>query len=242
MGKKILITGASRGVGRGIALSLASGNDLLITGFQSAEKLQLLSEEIVELGGHAFPFIGNLGDPKETERLSLYAAEVFGSEIDVLINNAGISHVELFQDSSEEHYEEILNVNLNSVIRLTKSIVPMMIAKKRGHILNISSDFGIFGASCEVEYSVTKGAVNTFTKALAKELAPSGIRVNALALGAIDTEMNARLSDEERDLLTDEIPMGRMGRPEEVGEMVKLLIEAPEYLTGAIIPFDGAWM
>ena len=161
--------------------------------------------------------------------------------VDLLINNAGISHIGLFQDMSATECQHIMDVNFGSVMNLCRHAVPSMIARHTGRIINISSVWGSVGASCEVVYSASKGAVNAFTRALAKELAPSGISVNAIACGAIDTPMNAWLSQEEENQLAEEIPIGRIGSPQEVAKLVRMLSEAPDYLTGQIITMDGGW-
>ena len=150
--------------------------------------------------------------------------------------------MELFQDMSYEEWREILDTNLGSVYNCCHFAVNDMLKRHEGKIINISSVWGVYGASCEVAYSATKGAVNAFTKALSKELAPSNIQVNAIACGAIDTEMNGHLSKEELEDLALEIPAGRLGKPSEVAKFVKQLINSPSYLTGQVIQFDGAWI
>ena len=164
------------------------------------------------------------------------------SAIDVLINNAGISHIGLLQDMSIDEWNNVINTNLTSVFSCCKYAIPYMVAQKQGKIINISSMWGVSGASCEVAYSASKGGVNLFTKALAKELAPSNIQVNAIACGVIDTRMNACFDDEERTELENEIPAGRFAAPEEVAEMILKLVEAPDYLTGQVITFDGGYL
>lgn len=165
-----------------------------------------------------------------------------GESIDILINNAGISHIGLLQDMSIEEWNQVLNTNLTSAFSCSKYAIPDMITRKQGKIINISSVWGCSGASCEVAYSASKGGLNLFTQALAKELAPSNIQVNAIACGCIDTQMNACFSEEERATLTDEIPAGRFGMPEEVASLVLTLAEGNEYLTGQIITLDGGWI
>lgn len=241
MNQHILITGASRGIGREIALTLSKEqNHLFLTGFHHPEQLESLKQEVEQNGSSCAIFCGDLSKPETVAELFSKLQKEFHG-IDILINNAGISHVELFQDSSEENFQEILNTNLSSAVRITKEAVRMMLPQKSGRILNISSVFGSFGGSMEVEYSLTKGGLEAFTKALGKELAPSNIQVNALSLGAVETEMNQRLSDNEKAALREEIPMGRFAGPSEVGEMVSLLLKAPSYLTGSVIPFHGGW-
>ena len=190
----------------------------------------------------------------------------------LLINNAGIAHIGLLQDMTDAEWNEIIRTNLSSVFYTSRAVIPIFLQSLcsdsytsdndsasnntdnndvtnmtssvpcPGRIINISSVWGIAGASCEVAYSATKGGVNAFTKALAKELAPSGIPVNAIACGCVDTEMNGHLSEAEKDQLADEIPAGRFVSPEEVAAAVLQLIDMPAYLTGQIITMDGGWL
>ena len=163
--------------------------------------------------------------------------------IDILVNNAGIASIGLFTDQTPEEYERMLSVNLLSVLHCCHLVTPSMVAAKSGRILNISSIWGICGASCEAVYSASKGGVNAFTRALAKELAPSGISVNAIACGVIDTEMNrSHLCKEELDSLAESIPTGRMAQPEEVADAAWKLLQTSSYLTGQIITFDGGFL
>ena len=162
--------------------------------------------------------------------------------IDILINNAGISCFGLLQDTTPEQWDAMITSNLNSVFYCSKLAIPEMLSKKSGKILSISSVWGNVGASMEVPYSTTKGAINAFTKALAKELGPSNIQVNAIACGMIDTEMNAVLSEDDITAITEEIPAGRMGTPEEVAELAFAITKKNDYLTGQIITLDGGWI
>ena len=162
--------------------------------------------------------------------------------IDVLVNNAGIAHIGLLTDMQPEEWERLLSVNLTSVYLTCRHLVPSMVARGSGHILNISSVWGNTGASCEAAYSACKGGMNALTKALGKELAPSHIPVNAIACGLIDTAMNASLSKDELDALIQSIPAGRMGQPQEVARLALMLAQAPEYLTGQVITLDGGWI
>ena len=169
------------------------------------------------------------------------ASDTFGG-IDVLINNAGIASIGLLTDMDIEDWNRILSTNLTSVFSTCRCAVPCMVHNKQGKIINISSVWGIVGASCEVAYSACKGGVNAFTRALAKELAPSNIQVNAIACGVIDTDMNACFSPEERRELEDEIPAGRYGTPEDVAELAFSLAAGHSYLTGQVITLDGGWI
>lgn len=242
MSRTILITGASSGIGKAIAGTLAApGINLVLNSRHNQAGLEAVAQNALARGAHCLAVCGDVSDYEFCRRLYREGLRHFG-RIDVLINNAGISHIGLFQDMKPEEWQRILDVNLGSVINLCHLAVPDMVARHSGRIISISSVWGCAGASCETVYSASKGAVNSFTKALAKELAPSGIQVNALACGAIDTPMNGWLSPEEEDALREEIPAGRMGSAKEAAHMVQLLLDAPDYLTGQIITLDGAWL
>ena len=186
-------------------------------------------------------FLGDMGVAENCAELFKKIRKQFGG-LDVLVNNAGISYIGLLQDMKPEDWELILRTNLTSVFNCCKLAIPMMLEKKQGKIINISSVWGVCGASCEAAYSATKGGVNALTKALAKELAPSNIQVNAIACGAIDTEMNHFLDDEELIGLIEEIPAGRLGRAEEVADLAYHLGYKENYLTGQVIGLDGGWV
>lgn len=233
-----LITGASRGIGRAIAETLASaGYDLLLTCSKSLPKLNQVCDTIRSAYGvSCLGFQVDMGDA--------WAVEHFFTQIphlDVLVNNAGISYVGLLSEMSVEDWHRVMAVNMDSCFYTCKYAIPLMLQKHAGKIINISSVWGNMGASMEVAYSTSKGAMNTFTKALARELAPSNIQVNAIACGMIDTSMNACFSMEEVDAIVAEIPADRMGKPEEVAQLVLQTIQAPGYLTGQIITIDGGW-
>ena len=239
MSKTALITGASRGIGAAIAEKFAKeGYNLILVAHKSLDLLKDLSHKLNEKYGISCTYhIGDMGD-------SAFVKSIFTSieELDVLVNNAGISHIGLLQDMTDEEWQRIMATNLDSVFFSCRAAIPLMLKKHSGHIINISSAWGLVGAGTEVAYSASKGGLNSFTKALGKELAPSSISVNAIACGVIDTEMNAFLSDEEKEALIDEIPFGRMGTPEEVAETALLLANSPTYLTGQIIGLDGGWI
>lgn len=239
--KTVLVTGASRGIGKAIALEFAgNGYDTAITCVRRADELRQTQKEIESCGAACLPFVGDAGDPEDCERLFAQIKERFG-RLDVLVNNAGISVVGLLQDMTPQEWDRILRTNLTSVFLCCRQAIPLMLAVHAGKIVNISSVWGNAGASCEVAYSATKGGIHAFTRALARELAPSGIQVNAVACGAMDTEMNAWLSPEELSALTDEIPAGRLGKPAEAAALVLQLCTGNDYLTGQIIALDGAW-
>lgn len=238
MNKKALITGASRGIGEAIARKLAAEHfDLYLTCLHSEEKLRTLAtyleqEYRISVGA----FLCDMSSPKEVERLFRHIPS-----LDVLINNAGISYIGLLSEMSVEAWHQVINTNLSSLFYTSKKAIPLMLQKHRGQIINISSVWGTSGASMEVAYSASKGGVNSFTKALAKELAPSGIQVNAVACGLINTEMNLGLSEKERLALIDEIPADRMGNAAEVAQMVFSVLSMPAYTTGQVFTIDGGW-
>lgn len=245
MMKTAIITGASGSIGGAIAKKLAdSGYSLVLIGNRSTEKLEKIARlcrtENPEKGKILHTFSGDLGNSSTARHFMDEALSVLG-HVDLLVNCAGISHIGLLQDMTDEEWEDILKTNLSSVFYCCRSIIPSMIHEGAGHIVNISSVWGDRGASCEAAYSATKGGLNAFTKALAKELAPSGISVNALACGMIDTPMNSCFSKDEIQQICEEIPAGRMGTPKEAADMVWRLAEAPVYLTGQIITMDGGW-
>lgn len=238
----VLITGASRGIGKAIAIRFAQeGCSLIINCSKSAEALFALKKDLEET--YHVPVlasVGNIGNFAYVTQLFDEITARFGG-VDIVINNAGISHIGLLSDMTPAEWQRVMDVNLSSVFYTSKLAIPHMLAKQAGKIINISSVWGNIGASCEVAYSASKGGMNSFTKALAKELAPSNIQVNAIACGCIDTEMNQCFSEEERQELIDEIPAGRFGTPEEVAAMVYTLANEHNYLTGQIITLDGGW-
>ena len=237
--KTALITGASRGIGRAIACAFASaGYDLFLTCLRSEESLKQLCRDLSErCGVRAVPFCGDMGDFAAVQ--SLFSGI---RRLDVLVNNAGISHIGLLSDMSPEEWRRVMATNLDSCFYTCKLAVPLMVHEKRGKILNISSVWGSAGASMEAAYSASKGAVNSLTKALAKELAPSNIQVNAIACGVIDTDMNRSFSEEEMRALIEEIPADRLGSAEEVAALALQLAGSPSYLTGQIIALDGGFL
>ena len=238
-----MITGASHGIGAAIATELASrGYHLVLNCRQSKAALEKLGHSLSEhYKVDVLTCIGDVSDPYFVEEMCKNAQNRFPG-IDVLVNNAGISHIGLLSDMSYEEWQRIMDTNISSVFSCCKNMIPSMVHQKKGHIINISSVWGNTGASCEVAYSASKGAVNAFTKALAKELAPSNIQVNAIACGTIDTAMNACFNEEERHALEEEIPVGRYGSPEEVAQLVAYLATSNAYLTGQIITLDGGWL
>jgi len=239
-GKIALVTGASRGIGKAIAIELAKeGASVIINYSKDDNGAETTLAEIIALGGYAKLYKGNISDYNTCKKMIDYVIEYFG-KLDILINNAGISTIGLFMDSSKEDIDNVMGVNIRGAMYLSKHALPHMISKGTGNIINISSIWGDVGASCEVIYSTSKGGINLFTKSLAKEVAPMGVRVNAVAPGVINTEMNSFLCEDEKNELKEEIPMGRFGEATEIGKLVAFLCnDSCSYLTGQIIKVDG---
>ena len=243
MNKTVLITGSSRGIGKAIAMKFArTGNyNIVINCAHKKDELLKTKSEIESMGVPCLAFCGDMGDYGTVCELFRQIEDRFGA-VDVLINNAGISYIGLLTDMTPDDWNRVISSNLTSVFNCCSLAIPMMLKKKSGRIINISSVWGNVGASCEVAYSASKGGMNAFTKALAKELAPSNIQVNAIACGAIDTEMNQFLSEDDRLSLIEEIPANRLGQANEVAEFTYQLATANAYLTGQIISLDGGWI
>lgn len=241
--KTVFITGASRGIGRAIAIRFAAaGYRLALCCRHNSDMLRELQTLITEqYHTDCLIYTADTGNYSQMASMLNDTIQHF-HHIDVLVNNAGISYIGLLTDMSSEDWQNILNTNLTSVFNSCRLTVPGMVHRHSGKIINISSVWGCCGASCEVAYSATKGGINAFTQALAKELAPSNIQVNAIACGAIDTDMNAFLSEDERASLIEEIPAGRLGTPAEVGSLVQSLCSDSGYLTGQVIQLDGGWI
>lgn len=240
--KNVLITGSSRGIGRACALLFAqAGYHVFINCRKSTDQLKELEERIRSAGGSCTAVCGDVGNPDHVRRIFDTISRTVGG-LDVLVNNAGVAYFGLLTDMSDEDWREVMDSNLFSAFYCCRAAIPYMVSQKSGRIINISSMWGTSGASCEAAYSASKSGLNGLTKALAKELAPSNIQVNSIACGVIDTEMNGRLDEEERRALTEEIPAGRFGTPEEAAQLVLMLAQAPAYLTGQIIGMDGGFL
>ncbi|MCM1105280.1 MAG: SDR family NAD(P)-dependent oxidoreductase [bacterium] len=239
MKQTVLITGASRGIGRACAeLFAKEGYDLFLNCLKSEKELTDLAAELTAAyGARCRLFFGDVGDPHFVDRMF---AQI--DRLDVLVNNAGISHVGLLHEMTPEEWLHVMNVNLNSCFYTARHAVPLMLKEHSGRIIHISSVWGCVGASMETAYSASKAGVNGLTKALAKELAPSHISVNAVACGIIDTDMNRHLSAEELSSIKEEIPADRLGTAAEIAQTVLQLANAPDYLTGQIITVDGGWI
>lgn len=243
MKKTAIVTGASRGIGRAIATALAmNGYHLALFCHNSIDMLNNIAEQLrTENKIEVYTYCGDIADYGFTMPACEDAIEKLG-HIDVLINNAGVASIGLLTDMSVDDWDNMINTNLSSIFYTSKVVVPDMVKHKSGNIINISSMWGTVGASCEVAYSATKGGVNSFTKALGKELAPNGIAVNAIACGVVDTDMNGMLSFDEKKELAEEIPASRFCSPDEIAQVVINLINSPAYLTGQVIGVDGGYI
>jgi 3-oxoacyl-[acyl-carrier protein] reductase len=242
MKQTVFITGSSRGIGKACALFFAQqGWNVVINCKNSIEAMKEVQKEILAMGVSCLALQGDVGDYETVAGFYNQIQKHFGL-LDVLINNAGISKIGLFQDMKPTEWNEMIQTNLSSVYNCSSMAIPLMLSNGHGKIINISSVWGVAGASCEVAYSTTKGGINAFTKALGKELAPSNIQVNAIACGCIDTEMNQFLDLEEREALIEEIPACRMGKAKEVAELAYSIATGHNYLTSQVIQLDGGWI
>lgn len=236
--KTVLVTGGSRGIGKCIVENLAKmGYNVLLNYNRSEENARNIQDNLKLQGYDIEIFKADVSVREQAKALVKFCLDKFG-KIDVLINNAGISQIKLFTEITDEDWQNMISVNLNSVFIMSQEVAKIMINEKEGCIINISSMWGEVGASCETHYSAAKSGVNGLTKALAKELGLSNIRVNAIAPGVIDTDMNKELSDETIDMLKEEIPLNKIGKPEDVCKCINWLIE-DEFTTGQIISING---
>lgn len=237
MDKKILITGGSRGIGAACVRKFTECGDKVVFIYRSREEdAKKISEET-----GAFAIKADLSSSEKCIEAVKKAAELMGG-IDVLVNNAGIAQFSLFTDITEEDWNKMLAVNLSAPFYLSREAAKLMISEKSGRIINISSMWGITGASCEVHYSAAKAGLIGMTKALSKELGPSGITVNCIAPGVIETEMNAHLKDEDIDALKEATPLCRLGTPDDVASLALYLAsDAASFITGQIIASDGGF-
>lgn len=241
MNKIVIVTGASRGIGREIAKELAIKGYIVIANYNKSEnQIKELQKELLEKNINIDIFKADISKRSEAKELVKYVLEKY-NKIDILINNAGISQTKLFTDITDEDWNKMINTNLNSVFYMTQEVLPNMIHNKNGCIINISSVWGMVGASCEVHYSVSKAGIDAITKSLAKELGPSNIRVNSIAPGIIKTDMISNLKEEEIKNIEQEIPLEKIGKPENIVKCVNWLIE-DEYTTGQIISINGGWV
>ena len=239
--KTIIVTGGSRGIGASIVKELANKDYNIVLNYNnSEEQAKQIQKELLEKNIKIEIFKADVSKRENVKDLVKFALEKFKT-IDVLINNAGIDQVKMFMDITDEDWNKMIQTNLNSVFYCTQEVLPTMIHNKNGNIINISSIWGITGASCEVHYSVAKAGIDGMTKALAKELGPSNNRVNSIAPGAILTDMNSGYTNEEIKDMESQIPLRRVGNSIEIAKCVNWLIE-DNYTTGQIISPNGGWV
>lgn len=243
MKKTVIITGASKGIGAAMAILFARKGYNVVIGYNESYQLaKMLSSSLSSQGYNVVPIKVNVANKLETDILIKEAVYKFGS-VDVLINNAGVAYSGLITDTEEFDFDKIFDVDLKGVFNCCKSVTPVMVNQKSGKIINISSMWGQVGASCEVAYSAAKAGVIGLTKALAKELAPSGITVNCIAPGLIDTSMNSNISVEDLNAFVEDIPLGRMGTAEDIAETALFLAsEGADYITGQVLGVNGGYV
>lgn len=239
-GKKAIVTGGSRGIGAGICLELGRrGWEVVLTYQTQRENALQVVAEMERLGATAYALQGDVSTVSGATALMEEGLSLLGGEIDALVCNAGVAYMGLLTDMTDAQWDNVINVNLNSMFYCSRPVIPTMVRQKRGHIITVSSMWGQVGASCEVAYSAAKAGVIGFTKALAKELAPSQIYVNCVAPGVIETDMIAMLTEEDKTCLKEEIPLERLGSREEVAKVVAFLLEESVYLTGQVLAPNG---
>ena len=241
MNKVVLVTGGSRGIGADIVKTLAQNNYQVILNYNKSEKQAMqIQSNLKEKNIDIEIYKADVSIHIEVTKLINFCINKY-HKIDVLINNAGISQSKMFTDITDNDWNNMIQTNLTSAFYTIKDTLPSMIHNKSGCIINISSIWGLVGASCEAHYSVTKAGLDAMTKSLAKELGPSNIRVNSIAPGIINTDMNLNLSQEDLNLIKDEIPLGKIGSSNSISNCIKWLIE-DEYTTGQIISINGGWI
>lgn len=228
--KTAIITGGTGAIGKALVAEFSRDYNVVFTYIKNKEEAIALSDKY-----NATAVCCDISNPKEIEKLSPYVGEC-----SLLINNAGISQIKLFTDITDEDWNRMVGVNLSGVFYLTRAVVPAMVHYKNGSIINISSVWGVYGASCEVHYSAVKAGVIGLTKALSKELGPSNIRVNCIAPGVIDSRMNSHLNAEELLELTDATPLGRIGTPAEIAHAARFF-EENKFATGQVLGVDGGF-
>lgn len=239
--KIAIVTGASRGIGKEVAKELAESGITVIANYnKSEEEAKKLQQELEEQNFKLEIFKADVSKREDVKKLVEYTIEKHG-KIDILINNAGISEYKLFTDETDEDWDKLINTNLYSAFAMSQEVIPNMVHNKKGCIINISSIWGIVGGSLEVLYSISKAGLDGMTKALAKELGPSNIRVNSIAPGMINTKMNSKFTEKEIEEIKEEIPLERLGNPQDIAKCVKWLID-DNYTTGQVISINGGWV
>lgn len=240
MEKVAIVTGGSRGIGKAIVESLARKNIKVVANYhQSEEKAKKLQEELKKENIFIDIFKADVSKREEIIKMVDYTIKKHG-RIDILVNNAGINQEKMFQDITDEDWEKVIKVNLYSVFCMTQEVIQYMINQKSGCIINISSIYGTNGGSCAVAYSATKAGIDGITKSLAKELGPSNIRVNSIAPGCMNTDMNAYVTKEEWEEIKEETPLGTIGEGIDIARCVDWLVE-DTFTTGQVISINGGW-
>ncbi len=234
--KVAIVTGGSKGIGASIVKKLSQNGYNVILNYNNSEKE---AKEIENKYNNVYSFKADISNYDEVIKLIEFTINKYG-KIDLLVNNAGIDLVKTINDTTVEEFDNILKTNLYSAFYTSKEVSKYMINKKVGKIINISSIWGIVGASCEMAYAVSKAGLDAMTKSLAKELGPSNIQVNSIAPGIIDTDMNKFLTEEEKNKIIEEIPLEHIGNVDDVADCVLFLAKA-EYITGQIIQVNGGW-
>lgn len=241
MEKVIIVTGASRGIGREIVKELAHKGYIIVANYNKSEnKAMELKKELESQNINIDIFKADVSKREEVKKLVEFTLDKY-KKIDVLINNAGISESKLFTDITDEDFNRMINVNLYSAFCVIQEVLPIMIHNKNGSVINMSSVWGMVGASCETIYAISKAGMDAMTKSLAKELGPSNIRVNSIAPGFIDTDMNKNISENIKKEIINEIPLQRIGKPIDIAKCVNWLIN-DEFITGQIISINGGWI
>lgn len=239
--RNIIITGGSRGIGKCLVENLAKdGNNVLLNYNQSEKQAKKIQADLRDEGIIIEIFKADVSKREEVRKMIEFALGKWG-KVDVLINNAGIAKLQMFQDVTENDWNEIIDTNLKSAFYTIQEILPNMLHNKKGCIINISSIWGLVGASCESIYSVSKAGLDALTKSLAKELGPSNIRINSIAPGVIDTDMNSKIDEHIKNEIKSQTPLGKIGRPIDIYKCVKWIIE-DEFTTGQIISINGGYV
>lgn len=240
MNKVVIVTGGARGIGKAIVLALAEAGYKVVLNYNKSEKEAIKIKELLTKKGQIVEiYKADVSKKEEVEELVDFTIKKFG-KVDVLINNAGIYNFNLIQDIEETEWDEIININLKSVFLCSQAVMRDMLKRKDGCIINISSIDGEKGAAGEVHYCASKAGIDGITKALARELGPSNIRVNSIAPGAIKTDMNKDITDEDWKVVIEETPLRKLGKPEDIAKCVKWLIE-DDFTTGQVISVNGGW-
>ena len=241
MNKVVIVTGASRGIGRNIARTLAKKGEIVRANYNKSEDKAIELQQNLEKENIKIDiFKADVSNRDEVKKLVQFVINKY-KKIDCVINNAGIDQVKMFLDITDADWNNMISNNLNSVFYMCQEVLPYMIHEKNGVIINISSIWGVTGASCESHYAVSKAGIDALTKSLAKEMGPSNIRINSIAPGFIDTEMNNNLNEEEKKEIKEEIPLQKIGKVEDVSRTVEWIIE-DEYITGQVISVNGGWL